>query len=310
MMFTLNEHIEYLILHHDCVIIPGWGAIVAQYSDAFYDSNTQTINKPARKLGFNTSVNHNDGILAHSIARREGMSYEQAVRFIDQNVALFKRQIVAGEELSIGRLGFFRGDKKNHIEFVPFNHEISNDQYFGLRNLSFSKLEHLNQADNVHSALIVESGWWTRKALKTAASVALLLALTILLTTPIIVNRNSHEMASLNVAEVKGPKTEMVMTSANSVVNTDKDLQSDVAAPKSTLLLDEGGNYYLIIASLTSQSQVNDYLASHSTISSNAQVMKSGKYYYIYVAKSYEANRLYSFMGKLPKGYQAWVYNK
>ena len=310
MLFTLNEHIEYLILHHDCVIIPGWGALVAQYSDASYDSKNQRIKKPIRKLGFNPSVNHSDGMLAQSIVRREGMTYDQAVRFIDQNVSSYKRQIAAGEELNLGRLGYFKGDVSNHVEFVPFSFEMCNDQYYGLRNLSFTRLDQLNDNENEHKAIIVEGNWWTRKSLKTAASIALLLVLSIILTTPIIVNRNNQEMASLNVTEVKGPKQEIVSTNITTVETTDNESQSNANASQSTLMLDEGGNYYLIIASLTSEAQVNDFLTSHATVSSNAQVMKSGKYYYVYIAKSYEANHLYSFMSELPNGYQAWVYKK
>ena len=312
-MFTLNEHIEYLILHHDCVIIPGWGALVAHYSDAVYNSNTQIINKPVRKLGFNPSVNHSDGLLAHSIVRREGITYDQAVRFIDQNISSYKRQVASGRELNMGRLGYFKADASNHVEFVPFNFEMSKDQYYGLRDLSFTRLDQINRDNNAGKAIIVEDNWWARKSLKTAASIVMLLALTILLTTPIMVNRNKHEMASLNVTEVKGPKQEIVTTDIgalqNDIASVD-DAKSNDSTPQSSLMLDEGGNFYLIIASLTSHSQVNDFLASHAAVSSNAQVMKSGKYYYVYVAKSYEANRLYSFMTKLPKGYQAWVYKK
>lgn len=313
MMFTLNEHIEYLILHHDCVIIPGWGALVAYYSDASYNSSTQIINKPVRKLGFNPSVSHNDGLLAHSIVRREGMTYDQAVRFIDQNVSSYKRQLTSGRELNMGRLGYFKSDASNHVDFVPFSFEMSKDQYYGLCNLPFARLEHIKRDNNAGKAIIVEGNWWARKSLKTAASIAVLLVLTILLSTPIMVNRNKHEMASLNVTEVKGPKQEIVTTDNDALRNDIayvNDAKSNDSALQSSLMLDEGGNFYLIIASLTSYSQVNDFLASHAAVSSNAQVMKSGKYYYVYVAKSYEANRLYSFMTKLPKGYQAWVYKK
>lgn len=310
MMFTLNEHIEYLMMHHDCVVVPGWGALVAQYSESFYDADAQQVKRPSRKLGFNSQVNHNDGMLAQSIVRREGLSYDQAVRFIDRNVTIFKQQLQAGDEVSMGRLGFFKSDRNNHVEFIPFYHEMCNDQYFGLRSVTFKPLSQLDRDDNGPKAVVAEPGWWTsRRVWQTAASIAVLLALSVALTTPIVVNRNNHELASLNVAELKSPKHEAV--SPQSQVKTQpRPKQQTVQESKesSPLMLDEGGNYYLVIASLGSTRQVNEYLALHPDVAPHTILLDRGRYIHVCVARSGEAQRLYSFMNSLPKGYQAWVY--
>ena len=121
-MFTLNDHIEYLMMHHDCVVIPGWGALVAQYSEPFYDASRSEMEKPVRRVGFNASVSHNDGLLAQSLVRRERLTYDEAVRFIDQSVTSFRQQLAGGGELSMGRLGFFHSDGQGRIEFIPFYH--------------------------------------------------------------------------------------------------------------------------------------------------------------------------------------------
>ena len=312
MMISLNEHIEYLMMHHDCVIIPGWGALVAQYTDSVYDSKAKALTCPKRRLGFNASVNHNDGMLAQSLVRREGISYDQAVRFIEQNVAMFSRQLAANGELSLGRLGYFKRVGGNNAEFVPFDREMGNDQYFGLRNVPFVTLDELDNENE--GAIIVEKGWWARKAIRTAASVAVLLVLSVLLTTPIIVNRNNHALAGLNT-EVKGPKHQVIEAeeTAELAVALPESAKTGtaqaVAQQSSNLLLDEGGCCFLVIASLNNPKQVNEYLAAHPDMAPHAQVMHNGKYYQVYVARSYQPSRLYSFMSKLPRGYQAWVLN-
>ena len=315
-MFTLNEHIEYLLMHNDCVIIPGWGAIVARYEDSSYDAKRQIVNKPNRKYGFNPSISHNDGLLAQSIVRREGVKYNQALQFIDRNVQLFKSHIQNGDEVNLGRLGYFKSDGRGHVEFVPFDLSMSNDQYFGLQSIAFAQIENEIAVDGDKKAIIIERDWWKRKTWQTAASVALLLLLSLILTTPIIVHRDSYEKAGLNVASVSAPKHE-VIAECNSVNAPKASVTMPNQATKNTetcdvspLMLDEGGKYYLVIASLNTPAQVNDFMSAHSDVASNVQVVRAGKYYHLAVARSYEPKRLYNFMSELPKGYQAWVYNK
>ena len=67
---------------HDCVVIPGWGAFIANCSPARYDADREVMERPHRSIGFNASVSHNDGLLAQSLLRREGMDYDEAMRFI------------------------------------------------------------------------------------------------------------------------------------------------------------------------------------------------------------------------------------
>ena len=69
MMFSITEHIEYLMTRHDCVAIPGWGAFIANYNIARYDEEREVMEHPCRTLGFNAGVDHNDGLLVNSIMR-------------------------------------------------------------------------------------------------------------------------------------------------------------------------------------------------------------------------------------------------
>ena len=76
MMFSIIEHIEYLITCHDCVVVPGWGAFIANYDASTYDATKNVMARPRRSIGFNASVSHNDGLLAQSLMRRERFQCE------------------------------------------------------------------------------------------------------------------------------------------------------------------------------------------------------------------------------------------
>lgn len=324
MMFSLNEHIEYLMMRHDCVVIPGWGALVAQYSESFYDEADGVIQRPMRKVGFNASVNHNDGLLAQSLVRRERLTYDQAVRFIEQSVNSYKQQLAEGGELGMGRLGFFHSDAQGHVEFIPFYHEMCNDQYFGLRSVKFTPLADLNKPiAESGKAVVVSTNWWKTRAMQTAASIVVLLGLSVLLTTPIILDRNHENMASLNLPSVSKPHSEVVDWSdvkADLAVGLpaqaiqDKNLagkkrhQQDANANQNNLLLNEGGSYYLVISSLNNPKQVNAFLASNADIAEHTQVLHSGKYYRVCVARSHNQSHLYNVKAQLPAKYgDAWI---
>ena len=80
MMISLVQHIEYLMIYNDCVVIPGWGALIANYRPSTVKGSIMEC--PQRTIAFNGDINHNDGMLANSLMRRHHMSYEQACSFI------------------------------------------------------------------------------------------------------------------------------------------------------------------------------------------------------------------------------------
>lgn len=321
-MYTIIEHIEYLLTSHDCVVIPGWGALVAQYGDAQYDPVAGHIQRPRRELGFNASVDHNDGLLAQSLVRREGISYAEAMRFIGQSVDTFRQLLSQGNEVPLGRVGYFSSTDGRRIEFTPFNHKHSIDDYYGLADVAMRPLDELrtrHEAEAAFSdAVTTRRHTWGKRVIRTAASIALLLCLTILLTTPVIVNRSHHDYASLNLPSVTRPQQQVITETTASdkaqCATHDAQLPSSEAVnqseeqPASPLLIDEGGNCLLVIASMTSPKQVDGFIQSHKDMAQHMQVQRvNKKLYYIYVARSYDAKRLYPLAAKLPRGYQGWV---
>ena len=320
-MFSLIDHIEYLMMSNDCVVIPGWGALIAQYSEPQYRGEAHHIEKPYRQVGFNASVNHNDGLLANSIARRERVPYDQAVRMIDQSVTLFRRQLADGQELSMGRLGFFQPTADGQAEFVPFFHEMCGDQYFGLRSVTFTPLDVLKRQEEARAAATAAfadaakpagnthpANWWLQRPWQAAVSIVALLALTMLLTTPIIVNQQQHN-ASLTIAQKSHDSQQPTvdwdtLTNHMAVALPTPGQQSQATTPSE-------GNYYLVVSSLSSQQQVDNYLAIHSDLANRLQVLKrSDNLYYVYVARSANSAELHAIKAQLPQAYhKAWIYN-
>lgn len=129
-MITIDRHIEYLLLEHDCVIVPGLGAFVADRRSASIQG-TQML-PPHRSVWFNPSIAHNDGLLATSIARHSGLSYDAAMSHLAAAVGALRTQLEQDREFTISRVGTLNLSDEGTITFVPATDPIASLLYKGL----------------------------------------------------------------------------------------------------------------------------------------------------------------------------------
>lgn len=318
-MFSIIEHIEYLMAHHDCVAVPGWGAFIANYNAANYEAERAVFARPQRVICFNANVNHNDGLLAQSLMRREDMSYDNAMRCIADSVASFQQQLATDGEVSMGRLGYFRRNQGQPIEFVPFSHLRASDQYFGLTDLEIATVGALEQqlaakqADDEMAAtpalMPKERNLFSREVGRIAASVVALIGLSVLLTTPVIVNREHPDMASI-APSVTAPQAQpLAPTVQDGVVSqaiTLVDEYQAIAETGNTV-----GKYYMVIATLRNQRELEAFKAAHQSLVPHMRMLDYKGLTCVYVARSDDYGKLMSLRNELPKGLRdVWIYNR
>lgn len=138
-MNDLASHIEYLLLEHDCVMVPGLGAFLSHESPAAYDDVNSLFNPPSVTLGFNQALTLNDGLLVESVARRSGVSLEEARQLVETTVTSFRRQLAEGSVLPVGRLGEMSADGETLV-FDPADHSVVSLRYRGMAPLSIRPL--------------------------------------------------------------------------------------------------------------------------------------------------------------------------
>ena len=118
-MDILPLHIEYLLTRHDCVIVPGFGAFIASETKAYIDFENGRIRPRRREISFNSNVVTDDGLLAHSIARHERLSYEDARRSLTLLVERITSDLDREGEVSLGMIGRLVKDPEGHISYHP-----------------------------------------------------------------------------------------------------------------------------------------------------------------------------------------------
>lgn len=309
-MISMIEHIEFLMLSNDCVVVPGFGAFIAQYTSSNNCAQNSTFTSPKRSISFNASINHNDGLLANSIAKKALIPYAEALKQIEKSTTICRQALSDGSEVPFGRLGFFISNAEGHIEFIPFHHELANDDFFGLQSFSFPTLAERNAqvateetVSETYSEPEINIGrrnWFSHKAVQIAASIVMLVCLTFALSTPIIVDKPTHQLATLNVPTPTMPKHKVVKTEEIS-------LQKQVEAASEKKEANSNGRYAIIICSLKKQSQVAQYFQENKDINP-ANVIKKNGYYMIYFNRGDNYQELVKEAKQMPKPYtEFWI---
>ena len=143
-MNIIIDHLEYLLRRHDCVTVPGIGAIMVRQRAARFDSrNPLVLLPPARELAFNGALVESDGILETSVARRCGISFEAASRMVREEADSLLHQLRDFGALMLGHLGELTFTRHQTIMFTPSDASEWDFRYYGLRPL------YLRNADNV-----------------------------------------------------------------------------------------------------------------------------------------------------------------
>lgn len=302
-MNNIIVHIEYLVRRHDCVVIPKWGAFIAQYQGAYFDENNSTFFPPKRELSFNPSVCHNDGLLASSIARKNKISFEKAQRLVEQDIEAMKCQLEKDGEISLGRLGRFINQRDVSVIFEPSDHLLRFDSFgnFPVKVspvITRAKQEAENEVHANKRQPVLRKG--IVKFSKIAAAVLLLIAVGVAVTipnnndgehnyasvSPIVSSASKNEAAKQNDGNSYHKITEDIVYTDSSSQKTFEELikETDSFLPvaDSDVRFDKNDKYCLVIASLPTEALANKYITETNGAEMGI-LAKDGKYR-VYVA--------------------------
>jgi len=117
-MKKLISHIEFLLHTHNCVVVPDLGGFVVNVVPATCEG-VSSFNAPACELAFNRDLHHNDGLLAQSFMKTDGISFELATKAIEQEVQELKKQLREKRMLDLGKLGTFTMHDDARFVYTP-----------------------------------------------------------------------------------------------------------------------------------------------------------------------------------------------
>lgn len=289
--------------------VPGWGAFIANYQPARVDSEFGCIFPPCRTVGFNASLTHSDGLLTSSIARGNGITYDNASALIADEVNAMRHALESGESITFGRLGSFSRNDESSIVFEPATATNIAPDYTGLIAVKAvdlaETLKKRNESESVYYVPV------SRNILKIVASIALLIGLGFMLSTPIIQDEANYAgiATTMNVTKpapvytVPSPDIEL------SIALPDPATSRGTFTPAVTTAAANPMRYFLVVASLPTRKAADEYIA-HSTDRDSLSVLESGGRYRVYIAAGTTYSDAFNKLGA--NGYgdrypDAWV---
>ncbi len=139
----LGIHIAALLRRHDCVVVPTFGAFIAQYKSSELNLTTGKLTPPSKMLAFNPELRHNDALLISALAQAESYSYSEAEHEIVEFVKAWQEDINLQGIVSLKNVGRFVADVNGRLHFLPEGHNYNND-VFGMPVLTVTPVVKIN----------------------------------------------------------------------------------------------------------------------------------------------------------------------
>ena len=214
----------------------------------------------------------------------------------------------------MGRLGYFRRNDGRFIEFMPFYHANGTDQFFGLNNLEIKDVATLESevamTDEPVAAIVpTERNLFVRKVSRIAASVAVLIGLGVVLSTPMIVDRNQQNLASM-APSVSAPQSQQLGGVSVEQGVSSQEVSMVESHPRIAGVGNESGHYYMVIATLRDQHELEAFKSANPSLIPYMKILKYKGFMCVYVARSDDYNTLMGLRSELPERLRdIWIYS-
>ncbi len=153
-MISLSRQIEILLLDHDCVILPGFGAFIANHAVArMSDKGDALMLPPYRVVGFNQQVKSNDGLLAQAYMDAYDANYPDAYRQMEMDIEDMVEELDNKGEYTFNGVGNIYKDINGKVTFTPLEAGLLTPSLYGLFSVEVHNVEELLRQREIRQAV-------------------------------------------------------------------------------------------------------------------------------------------------------------
>jgi cell division septation protein DedD len=134
---------------YECIIIPGFGGMLATYRPAEMVLAEHIIYPPSKSVAFNEYLTASDGLLINYICQKEQTSYAEASEQVDNWVRKTKSLLVNNEEIYLPKIGCFHRDVEKKLRFEPDMTANYLSSAYGLRAIIAEPILRSKSADTI-----------------------------------------------------------------------------------------------------------------------------------------------------------------
>ncbi len=273
----LTKHIKERLFNNGFVIIPNWGALYLEPVSAYFDEKHQLFSPPQNIIFFNSNIKQNDGVLIISIVQETNISYFGILKAIKDLTSQWNFVISNKGKIYLKGLGTFEQNSTS-ILFTSERFCLLSPEYYGLKELTLENT-------NVEHSIIFSFPESQQKAIRNwiKAAIFIPIALTFSLL-PSKINHYSFESlasfiknekeTSISIVSENIEKTFDTLTNlkvalnpkieinnlklSDNKLNTNSQINKTDTKQKTSNTI-ASKHYYIIIGSLTTMKQVNEF---------------------------------------------------
>ena len=312
-MKNFAQYIESLLIQHECVIVPGLGGFVTYRDKASIRNNR--LYAPAQRVRFNHLLTYHDGLLAEAYMQNRHIGYTAALEAIKADVEQITTALNSGNTFILGRIGALSLSADNTIilknedcKFLPEN--------IGLPIVNLKQLATESNNDNTITLSIPHA---SSNIVRYAAMLIIVFIFSLLIPTP--VTDATHEASfyriqstdnRLQITDNLSDKSEE-SDKSETFDESDKSNQTQESTNSSLLTSNSSlKSYHLIIASLTSQAEAEEYIAHHTHFDRNQLIIIESKGKYRISAAGFNKYKdalqyMDSIRNEVPIAKKAWI---
>lgn len=327
-MIGIARHIEYLLLHHGRVTLPGIGTFAVDYREARLLPDDSSFLPPVRRVEFYPDECGDDERLLRSVMRSRFIFRDEAARAIADEADAIRRAVEAGSDYRLGRLGRF----VLHNGQIDF--QVNETNFVEYPRLGFAPVEvqplEEPEAEN-ETAVTVEDKTpdriyisFPRRILRAAAVAAAVIVFLLMLSKPINTPDTTVNYAGVLSAELFGPLGDTAQTGVDeAIVDTTTlapntvSVEAEMASPADAMT--ETGttaySYYIIVSSLPSKRLAEQQIECfrQQGISCDLHIYETPRKARLYVASFSNFDEARRYLSQLvreqPLFENAWIMN-
>lgn len=272
-MRRLIKNIEQVLYREECVVIPGIGAFLRHDSSASMDDSKGLIYPGHTDLSFNAALQQNDGVLVRQYMSSFSMGYKKALSLLESDIREFKEELRQNGLIQMGTIGRLTIDRSDdRISFLPnHDHPFSID-FYGL--MPVARLPHTGTApiqkpqqksENKSEIFYLPINLRT---LRYGAAAAVLAAAMLLIPSQKVSfpeGASQYQAGFLISQKEKSAQPRVEEKQPTHSVEEKTQSESKASVAGLPVFTPEQGvaRYYVVIASLANDKQVEKYVAQH-----------------------------------------------
>ena len=139
-MNQFSTLIEYLLLNHNYVVIPGLGTFIVQQVEATRNEVDEEFLPPYRSVRFNTDLAHDDDLVVNTIAETFHISTAEAGQKLGTWLTDFTQTLEDEGSVDFGAIGMFTTEN-GKLHLTTHESGVTTPEYYGLDAFHFRTVE-------------------------------------------------------------------------------------------------------------------------------------------------------------------------